>query len=176
MTDKSTVVRKLTVNEISSLKKELIVSDHLWNHHLPVNKKFLTALKDGRSIHLRYDRLKDIDTNQWNKFPHSVEIINEIANGQSVERTFWHRLLPGEVINRHHDKNVHYVKDGKIFARYQIYLDIPTDSYIFMDDSLVEDASVFSNSVINFNLRKYHEYRNNSNDPWYFLVFDVMKD
>lgn len=172
----SFVVRKLKNEEIYFLKLELLQNDKLWNHHLPVNKKFLTALKDGRSIHLKYDRLKGIETDHWGKFPYSTKLINEIAKGQTVERTYWHRLLPSEVINRHNDKNVYYVKDEKIFARYQIYLDIPTDSYLFMDDSLIEDASIFSNSIINFNLRKYHEYRNNSNDPWYFLVFDVMKD
>jgi hypothetical protein len=172
----SFVVRKLYPEEIDLLKSELLKNDDLWNHHVPQDKKSLTALKDGRSIHLRFDKMKGIDTDNWNRFPETVKLLETIADGNVINRTYWHRLLPGEVINRHNDKNVYYVKNEKIFARYQIYLDIPTDSHLFMDDSLIGDADIFSNCIVNFNLRKYHEYRNNSNSPWYFLVFDVMKD
>lgn len=173
--DNSYVIRKLTSEEISALKEELMLNDHLWVDHIPTEIKVFTALKDGRSIHLKFDKLKGIDTDHWSKFPHTTAIINEISNGKISRRTYWHRLLPGESIEKHSDRTVHYVRNNEIFARYQIYLDIPENSYLFMDDMVIEDKTVFENSIINFNLRRQHEYKNNSEFPWYFLVFDIMK-
>jgi hypothetical protein len=176
MNNNSYVVRKLTNDEILNLKIELSKNDELWNHHVPADKKMLTALKDGRSIHLRFDKMKNMETNHWNKFPETVRIIESVAEEKSIERTYWHRLMPRDSIEKHTDNNVYYVREGKIFARYQIYLDIPDNSYLFLDNEIVYDKTIFTNSIVNFNLRKDHEYRNNSNQPWFFLVFDVMKE
>jgi hypothetical protein len=172
----SSIVRKLTILEIESLKEELASNDYLWSHHVPPDKKSLTALKDGRSIHLKFDKMKGIETNYWDNFPETVKIIKSVADRKSIERTYWHRLLPNDSIEKHTDNGVYYVKNNQIFARYQIYLDVPEDSYLFLDDRHIENKEIFSNSIVNFNLRKYHAYKNNSNKAWYFLVFDVMKD
>jgi len=172
--DDSYVVRKLTSKEIKNLKKEIKSNNKLWVPHL--SRKHLTALKDGKSIHLKYKPIPGINVDHWNKFPNTVKIIEEIANGKPSERTYWHRLLNNDTIEKHHDKYIGYVLRKEIFARYQIYLDIPKDCYLDIDNVVIEDTSVFSNSIIKFNLRKYHEYKNNSIHPWYFLVFDIMKD
>ena len=31
-------------------------------------------------------------------------------------------------------------------------------------------------SIVDFSLQNYHSYKNNTDDPWYFLVFDVLED
>lgn len=172
----SFVIRKLKTEEIVFLKSELLQNNDLWNHHVPQDKKSLTALKDGRSIHLRFDKMKGIDTDNWNRFPETVKLLETIADGNVINRTYWHRLLPSDTIEKHTDNSVYYVKENKILARYQIYLDIPDDSYMLLDNQIVEDASRFSNSIVNFDLRKYHAYENKSDSAWYFLIFDVMKD
>lgn len=170
----SYVIRKLTQNEINDLKSELMLHEQLWAHHIPeALKERLTSLRDGRSIHLKFDIMEGINTNHWSKFPVATEIIRSIADDKPVGRTYWHRLLPGDGIEKHTDENI-YRMHG-IDTRYQIYLDIPTDSLLFMDNTIQTDKNKFSNSIINFNLRKPHAYKNYSNTTWYFLVFDVMK-
>lgn len=171
--DDSFIVRKLTLKETKKIKKELASNDHLWAPHC--NRKWLTALKDGKSIHLKYDAITNVDTDHWNKFPYITSIITEIAGNKPIMRTYWHRLLPEDCIEEHNDSAVPYVTTNEIFARYQIYLDIPKESYILIDGVVQQDTQVFANSIVNFNLRKQHAYRNNSKKPWYFFVFDVMK-
>jgi hypothetical protein len=47
MIENTKILRSLTANEISSLKQELLLIDHLWEDHGK-----LTALQDGKTVYL----------------------------------------------------------------------------------------------------------------------------
>lgn len=170
------IIKQLTEHERKALAEELISNNSLWTNH---SKLYPTSLRDGRSIHVNRinDKLKYID-DKWSQFPKTHNIIKEIAQGNVIGRCYWHRLMSTDTILPHTDKSLAFVIKDQLHARYQIYLDCPNDPELTM---LVVDATKknpidFQHSLIDFDLRLTHRYQNLSTEPWYFLVFDVLKD
>ena len=73
----------------------------------------------------------------------------------------------------HTDSVLKFVEDGQLDTRYQIYLDCPDNLIVI--DGVERNAKEFENSIVDFDLRMPHSYRNSGNTDWYFFVFDVMK-
>jgi hypothetical protein len=166
----SILIKKLTSIEISDLKEELEVNNNLWTQHFP--DLSLTALKEGKSIHLQWcDKQLVVTRTLWDLFPKTKQLLQSILGENTLGRVYWHRLLPGETINPHTDCNLEFVKNGQLQHRYQIYLDIDNDIEIFFADRLI-DGSQISNSIIDFPLKSMHHYNNKSNSTLYLLVFD----
>jgi len=171
----TTIIRSLTEQEQIDLKSELLSLDQYWTIHT----KFHTALKHGRSIHLNEisDNLLFLST-KFNLSPIVYDIINNIADGKTIARCYWHRLLPGEQINIHDDRRLIFVANDQLYARYQIYLECPEDlsDKMLMVDNVRCNPKKYQYSIVDFDLRLRHHYHNLGDVPWYFLVFDVLKD
>jgi hypothetical protein len=171
----TTIIRSLTEQERLDLKSELTSLDHHWTIHT----KYPTALRQGRSIHLNQisDNLLFLST-LFDVSPKVFKIVNEIANGKTVARCYWHRLMPNEQITIHTDRNIKFVAKDQLHARYQIYLECPEDltDRMLMVDNLRCNPKKYQYSIVDFDLRLRHHYHNLSDSPWYFLVFDVLKD
>ena len=130
----TTIIRPLTEQEQIDLKSELLSLDQYWTIHTTLQ----TALKHGRSIHLNEvsDSLLFLST-KFNLSPTVYNIINNIADGKTVARCYWHRLLPNEQINIHDDRRLTFVLNDQLYARYQIYLECPedvTDKMLMVDN------------------------------------------
>lgn len=164
------IIRKLLANEITYLREELTMNDLMWHDH--ATNLNLTALQDGKSIHLQWcnDRL-NIITDNWKVFPQTHQLLKSIVSNSCLGRVYWHRLLPGDTINPHTDANIPFVKSNVLQHRYQIYLDIDIDHQIVFDNKPVNGSDI-TNSIIDFPLRTMHHYTNNSASPLYLLVFD----
>ena len=171
----TTIIRLLTEQERLDLKSELSSLDQHWTIHT----KYGSALKQGRSIHLNQisDNLLFLSS-LFDLSPNVSKIVNEIANGKTVARCYWHRLLPNEQIYIHTDRNLKFVANNQLHARYQIYLDCPEDlsNKMLMVDNERCNPKKYEYSIVDFDLRLRHHYHNLSDSPWYFLVFDVLKD
>ena len=166
----SILIKKLTPIEISNLKEELEINNHLWHTHYSDLSK--THLKDGKSIHIQWcDDELNVITDNWKLFSRTQQLLKSIVGNNSMGRVYWHRLLPGDKINAHTDINIPFVKSGELQCRYQIYLDIDNGVQIIFNKHLIE-CSLISNSVIDFPLKSLHYYNNNSNSTLYLLVFD----
>ena len=166
----SIIIKKLTLDNISILKEELLSNDSLWSQHFPDLN--LTALKDGKSIHLQWcDRNLTVTHEIWKLFPKTHNLLKTLVGKNDLGRVYWHRLLPNNTINPHDDANLAFVKTGKLQHRYQIYLDVDDEVEIFFGGRIIE-SGLISNSVIDFPLKSMHYYKNNSNSILYLLVFD----
>ena len=166
----SIIVKKLTLDDIYTLKEELLSNASLWSPHVPDLN--LTSLKDGNSIHLQWcDDELNIVTDNWKYFPKTQKLLKNIVSDNNLGRVYWHRLLSGDKINAHTDANIPFVKSGDLQHRYQIYLDIDTNVVIFFNKHLI-DVDRITNTVIDFPLKSLHYYINNSKSALYLLVFD----
>ncbi len=166
----SILIKKLTLGDISILEEELLANDSLWSQHFPDLR--LTALKEGKSIHLQWCDKDLVVTNSiWDLFPKTLNILKSVVGENTLGRVYWHRLLPNETIHLHSDNGLSFVKSGQLKHRYQIYLDIDKDVEIYFADRIIEGSRI-SNSVIDFPLKSMHYYKNKSNSTLYLLVFD----
>jgi hypothetical protein len=86
--------------------------------------------------------------------------------------------LPGEQINIHDDRCLNFVANNQLHARYQIYLECPEDlsDKMLLVDNVRCNPKKYQYSIVDFDLRLKHHYHNLGDKPWYFLVFDVLKD
>lgn len=175
MIETTTKIRDITNDEKTILLSELLnVDETYWSVHLPA---ILTSLREGRSIHINfidYDLTVVQKMNNSILFPKTLDIIKSISN-LPIGRVYWHRLLPGQKIDTHNDSGVVDRFKGKLLFRYQIYLDVPEEMELIIDGKMVKDPKVFSNSLYHFALQRNHYYKNNSNNPFYLLVFDFME-
>ena len=166
----SILIKKLSSIEISYLREELEANNSLWAQHFPDLN--LTALKEGKSIHLQWcDKNLIVTRDLWDLFPKTKNLLQSIVGENTLGRVYWHRLLPGETINPHCDSSLTFVQTGQLLHRYQIYLDIDNDVEIFFADKLI-DTTRINNSVIDFPLKTIHYYKNKSSSTLYLLVFD----
>jgi len=169
MIENTTILRSLTADEISSLKQELPLIDHLWeNHHTP------TDLQDGKTVYLNQcsDSLEFVKA-RFDLLPKTKKIIDSVIAPHYAGRCYWHRLMPGDGIMPHTDASLGFIKEDKLEHRYQIYLDSSDDIKLMLDGKL-DQGSKYSNCLVDFNLLKPHAYKNTSTEPWYILVFDAL--
>lgn len=175
MTENTKILRSLTIDEIRSLKQELLLVDHLWAGH-GGPKDCPTALINGKTVYLH--QCKDDGVTyvgeHFDLAPNTKKIIDSIVTPPYyLGRVYWHRLMPGDIIKPHDDSKVLFVKNKILERRYQIYLDC-NDSILLMLDGKLVPGSQYSNCLVDFDLRQMHAYRNTSSAPWYLLVFDAL--
>jgi hypothetical protein len=164
------IIRKLTSDEIQLLQEELHNNDSLWTAHSSLKT---SALQDGTSIHMNFvnDHLKHMYSN-FQLFPRTHEMLQEIAENRLISRCYWHKLLPEDTIRPHNDNDLGFVKRNELYGRYQIYLDCPQNSAVI--DGVDMNANDYEYSVVDFDLRLHHSYHNRSDKPWIFMVFDIL--
>ena len=173
---KTKIIRSLTNSECKTLIHELRVNDSLWTSHSTENT---SSLIDGKSIFLQNIGISlNYNYDRFEKFPETYNIMKSVAETRVLARCYWHRLLPNDTIKFHSDKLLTFVIKNQLYARYQIYLNCPNDTenkMLFLDNQWVNPQQ-YENCIVDFNLKDPHQYANNSDNPWYFLVFDVLKD
>lgn len=170
MLENSVIIRKLSANEITDILEELNNADGLWvGHQLP------TALKYGKTIYLQQinEQTCEIISSHVDKFPKTHRLLKSIVGEKMLARCYWHKLMPGESIERHDDSGLPFVKNKKIAHRYQIYLNGDSNFLLELNNKNV-DTFLWEYSIVDFALEKTHFYQNNSNKPWIFLVFDAL--
>jgi hypothetical protein len=168
MIENTKILRSLTADEITFLKQELLLVDHLWeSHHLP------TSLDEGRTVYLRQRSIDGIITDRFDLVPNTKKLLDSIIAPHHYGRCYWHKLMPGESIKPHKDRMFPFIKRGELEHRYQIYLD-GDDTIKLMIDGKHTTGSKYSNCLIDFDLKQKHSYLNTSSEPWYLLVFDAI--
>jgi Aspartyl/Asparaginyl beta-hydroxylase len=168
------IIRKITEQEQAILKDELLQNESRFELH--AKNLNHTMLRDGRSIHVNFidDQLKLIRS-RFDLFPKTHGILKDIAKDNVIGRCYWHRLLPKERILLHVDKfDIGFLVKDQLQTRYQIYLECPSASNLILDGK-TDYAPNYENSLVDFDLRLPHSYRNDSEQSWYFLVFDVLR-
>lgn len=172
--DKTTVVRHLSSDTISKIKQEL--QNVSWTlHHDSATYLKGGALRFGETswINKYTEYLEPIEDNSAG-FPESEIITHSFLKpGEILGRRYWHRLNPGDIIEKHDDSDLGFSKH--ILNRYQVFLDIPKEFLIFCDNEY-KDSGKFQNSVVDFNLLKPHAYKNYSSETVYLMVFDVFSE
>ena len=174
--DTSSVVRKLTDIEISSLLQELESNAGLWMQH-PMNR---TALDDGVSIIINWVTLiGDHYQVQWTakeKFPNTWKILESLAEGKQFGKVYWHRLDPGIDAKPHVDFNNPYIRRGDTYKRYNILLDIPEGVKLVFDGTKepIQDTKSIEYTVYDMAANKVHAVYNRSDKPFYAMVIDIL--
>lgn len=170
MLAQSQLVAKLTQTEAHCLLSEIDILSKYWRKHIPP-----TSLQEGSTIYIQHFDAVTNTTNstKFNECPNTYAILQRIAGNESIKRCYWHKLMPGDKINRHDDTDLPFVMDGKLSHRYQIYLDSDPNFILELDNKIVPTAQ-WEYSIIDFALEKTHFYHNKSNKPWMFLVFDTF--
>ena len=165
------IIRNLSIQEHGWLKSEVLRDALVWRKHSWPGD---SALKDGKTIHVKtIDNYLKLLHDQFYMFQKTHEIVVTISGNRTIGRCYWHRLRPGDTIMEHTDSVLTFVEDGQLDTRYQIYLDCPDNLIVI--DGVERNAKEFENSIVDFDLRMPHSYRNGGNTDWYFFVFDVMK-
>lgn len=174
--DTSSVVRKLSAEEIKTLQTELESNVGLWMLH-PMNK---TALDDGLSMIINWVTLiQDHYQIQWTvkeKFPGTWAILESIAEGNQFGKIYWHRLDPGINAKPHIDFNNPYIRRGDTYKRYNIFLDMPENVDLVFDGNKepIEDTKSLEYTLYDMAANKVHAVYNRSNRPFYAMVIDVL--
>jgi hypothetical protein len=173
----SKIVKYLDQNVVDTLKKEVQLNNNLWGDHgTPFNEgkkvyRYNGPLRHGKTIWLQ--SVSDDFIRQSgciNLFPETLKIINELSAGNDYARCYWHLLSPGTKIDPHFDDTAYH---AKISNRYQIYLDIPKETKIVIDEKLQENSKL-QNCILDFNMWLTHAYENNSNQDLLFAVIDIL--
>jgi len=170
MLESSKAVYKLSQQEIQDLVAEMNNFGDCWKPHTPP-----TALKYGKTIYLQQlnDILCKISFSQFDKFPKTHSILKKIAGDEHLSRCYWHKLMPGDCIEKHDDTTLTFVKNKMLAHRYQIYLDSDPNFVMELDGNVVQTGP-WEYSIVDFALEKPHFYHNTSNKPWIFMVFDTL--
>jgi hypothetical protein len=175
MIEKSQVVRQLTIDEVQDILLEIESLSDCWGTHRSAG-----ALRYGKTAYLQLIlsnqfKLRDwaVELSNFDKCPKTHNILQKIADGRPLGRCYWHRLMPGDKIEPHDDTALVSTLAGRLAHRYQIYLDSDPNFILSIDDELISSEQ-WEYSIIDFALTKRHYYQNNSNKPWFLLVFDVL--
>lgn len=171
----STVVKKLPNTLCDSLLEE-IISKHRWHRHTYDERFIMGPLREGRTKYVydvSFDENAEVTFDRTSDYPNLMGIINDCLCDNVLGKIYCHVLHPGQKIYRHSDSKLPFI--NKLFKRYQIYLDIPEGTKIVLDDNVVMDNAALKNSLLDFNLKKYHYYENNSDQNLYFFVFDILQ-
>lgn len=126
-------------------------------------------LRHGKTVWLKSDKNTKFRFGLREHFDICMRFITAIQEEfgyDGIGRAYIHRLKPGEHIDRHAD-----VAEEYFFKvdRFQVYLNFPEGMVV------QHDGEQGPNSLIYFNKHVAHEYRNNSQENWYLLVFDLEK-
>ena len=170
----TTIIRSLSADEIQSFTREITeIPKNKWRKHYPIRNR--TKLRDGESIHLNWisDEKYDFIREQKDQAPMIWKFIQDYLDSHVIGRAYIHRLKPGDSIIKHNDQ-VH-VQSLKIISRYHIYLDIPDSVELFLDDKIEDNPQCFRFTISDFALSRDHYYKNNSDQNWYFIVFDKLE-
>jgi hypothetical protein len=182
MKQQSTVFGYLTSEIISNLNQELLNNKNnpLWGGHVPENSlKYKQYSNNGPLRHGKTVWLEHMWTSLvWNfgdikNFPETNKIIHELAGTCDYGRCYWHTLPPGAEIDKHQDTADIPSYFDFVKARYQIYLDIPEEAIIIIDDK-IWGAKTLKNCILDFNMTLPHYYKNNSNRDFTFAVIDIL--
>jgi len=165
-------IRQLSLFEISTLFEELEDNNNLWSIH---DKPENTALSHGQTIWINNctSNLEPI-VNRFHFFPQTFQILQTVSQNRTIGRCYWHKLMPGDEIKRHHDRELTFVKNKQLKSRCQIYFESKYE-YCFESKDIKIDMKSIENSIVRFNLLQPHYYKNESDTPWIFLVFDLIK-
>lgn len=165
------IVRALTEAEIKDFTEEISsIPAEYWVKHYPIPNRLL-SLRDGKSVHINWpsQNPRIVLNERSEQVPKIWNFICEYTNG-NAGRAYIHRLKPNDTIIKHHDK-IH-VSALNIKKRYHIYLDIPDNAQLYLDDGLVDSPQKFQFTLVDFALERLHYYKNYSDQTWYFIVFD----
>lgn len=174
--DVSSVIRKLTKEEINFIQHEIDVNEGLWMNH-PMGK---TALDSGKSIIINWvTYIKDSYQLQWTfkeKFPKTWELLESVAEGKQFGKIYWHRLDPGVHAKPHVDVSNPYIWKGDGFKRYNIFLDIPTGVELIFDGlkEPIIDVSAMEYTLYDMAANQVHSVNNYSDKPFYVMIIDVL--
>jgi hypothetical protein len=172
MLEFSRLVRQLSKKEIQDLISERDALNDCWEPHAPP-----TALQYGKTIYLQQinEATFEISNIQIVNCPKTLKILESMLGNKILARCYWHKLMPGDKIDRHDDSALSFVADGILAHRYQIYLDSDPNFILELDKKIVSTKE-WEYGIVDFALEKSHFYHNNSNKPWTFLVFDVLNN
>lgn len=173
MNHTSNIIARLDTTTISQLTHEINgISDSAWSNHFEGQYAVNGALRHGRTCWLRrVNRHLGIELDVMDNYPVSKNIISNLAKNSQYGRAYWHKLLPGQVIDKHDDTNLGFSE--KVLHRYQIYLDIPANAEIIIDNGrkMTKDLE---NSILDFNMFLSHSYNNKGSTALTFMVVDIM--
>ena len=161
------VIKRLSEQEATTIKSEINSLLHLLDLHYQPPYDFLNrdgALRDGKSIWIHGTDNPSRHIKYGDQIP---TIISNIQNFSGMfGRSYIYQLLPGEEIYPHQYLNPYL----KSINRYHIYLDIQEGVSIEYSPMKIEP-----NTLITFDATYMHSYKNFSDKPLQFVVFDIYK-
>jgi hypothetical protein len=163
------LIRRVEKEDAAKMLSEISTIEDLFGNHYRGNTAYKgSALDDGKSVWIHEGKLDDIFLLD-DKLPFVSSYIRDTLNlldSKKVGRAYVYNLGPGLEIFEHVDRQQYY----HITKRYHIYFDV-TDIEIRHSGPPVE-----SNTVIFFNPLEPHAYKNNSDKPLIFIVFDTYNE
>lgn len=168
-------IRPITEQERQTIMDVVDSPTAKWEPHVPPEYMDLTALRDGRTVHIKfYDNQMGLmpQYDHTAEYPALVSMMSAISGGLGIGRAYIHRLRPGDVILPHIDGDPGYF--DHVETRYQIYLSIPSGAYLMLDGA-VQDASTYEDTLVDLSYQLLHQYKNDGSTDWVFMVFDALK-
>jgi hypothetical protein len=152
-------IRSVTKEERDAILSDVKPDEFTLHEHQTEWYRKTGALRDGASVFFNPGD---------EKHPKINAFIDAFANGRKRGvRTYLYRMSPGQEIYEHADTGVPYF--DSLIDRYQVFFDIPEGLKVY---------HVFQpqpNSIIWFDHKKTHSYKNDSNEFIYFMVIDLFK-
>jgi hypothetical protein len=168
------ILRSLTPLEIRLLQDVCVDPLTPWKSHVPIEYMNLTALRDGKSMHIRFfdeDFGEVLAYDNRHKYPALVDTLRSIGGNRDIGRTYIHKLGPGQEIIPHRDGSQYF---NHVHTRYHLYLDIPPGSLLILDDEK-KNIDMYANKLVQFTYDLNHQYKNNGTIDWYVCVFDALE-
>lgn len=154
---------------------ETLYTMPLWGPHNSLGNGKLVSDNPGKTLWLRpklgpwrltdiheIATLKNILSNYQKKLNPAIE--EEVTH--DFGRVYLHCLQPGQNISRHYDFNDQPYMS--LLSRFHLYGNIA-------DGNIIESVPpVEENCFMYFNHNEWHEYKNNSKDNLFFIVYDLI--
>lgn len=169
----SYVLKNIDASFGKKLKAE-VLENAVWEYHWQTLLYILSGpLKEGKTF---WVIKKDHDLHTLNDvchtIPHTLELVKTLGD-YHLGRFYFHMLKPGQKILPHNDADLPFI--DKLYKRYQIFFDIPDDIHIILDDGIRFDNSELAYSILDFDLRRIHQYQNKSQFTFIFGVIDLLQ-
>lgn len=176
----SKIIRYMTDEERVDIESELYAETTVWSDHPefdPTNPRS-NVFKHGKSYHIYNTHFSgEIIEDNRHLFPKTLDYLSKWGGYDlsKLGRTYWHRLMPGQRIDLHHDNSNGYFRT---VDRFHVYLDVPMDFIVALDGKLwnIYPDCLLQNAVVDFNLFDVHFFANYTEEPKYLLVFDFYPE
>jgi len=176
------LLTRLSQNQISTIENELDNSGLQWGPHYLLKQIDDAPLRHGSSIYLRSIHIEthEFIVDHSSKFVKTIEVLSNTIGVKSdtLARSYWHKLEPGERIDIHRDLDSSNTAYFQSVRRHLLFLNTDPGFVAILNQQLWNfcDERQLSGSLIQFDPSDWHFFFNSSEKTVKFLVIDFYRN